>query len=199
LTFCSLICCQNRKDNEFSKKFYQEYRLDFLQSDLTKYAYNPRLGFSNRNFRVLILNDSAIRVTGTKRFNQEFSLSIDTLYGNDVVIKALLNVGLAVNSAYSEIMSEQVISKDNFIVNPVIYFQNLKKQINSYNIIAIEGHLSVNIFELIFSDHDYLIYKPDSLVFSTENKDFMKYLFKEGLKLDNNWYQFKAEKNIDYN
>jgi hypothetical protein len=102
-------------------------------------------------------------------------------------------------SADEEIKTKQVIVKADIKVNPVTYFQNLRQQISTYHIIAIEGHPSVNTIELIFSDHDYLIYKPDSLVFKTNNTDFMKYLFKDSIKLDNNWYQFKTEKNIDYN
>lgn len=200
MTFACLIGCHNIQDNEqLSNKFYKEYRLSYLQSDLKNYSYNPRIGFAKENFRVLIFQDSAIRVLGINHFNREFALSVDTLFGNDVVIRKGLNGDLTLYSADENIKTKQTISKADFKVNPVSYFQNLKNQISIYHIVALEKHPSVNTTELIFSDHDYLIYKPDTLVFKTDNTDFMKYLFKDSIRLDNNWYQFKTEKNVDYN
>lgn len=208
IIFVIIIClssCHNRQDSvRLSDRFYKEYRLEYLKSDLTKYCYNPRSGFTKQNdsicnFRVLIFQESAIRVLGTGQFNKEFNMSIDTAFWTDVVISKLPNNDLALSSANKEIKTKQTIKKYGFNLNPVDYFLNLKKKIDTYNVIAIEKHPSVNTIELIFSDHDYLIYKPDSLVFKTEDTEFMKYLFKDGKKLDNNWYQFNTEKNIDYN
>ena len=169
LTFAGLVGCDSGQENEFSNKFYKEYRLSFLQSDLRKYVYNPRLGFTKHSLRVLIFQDSAIRVIGLKQFNNEFCLSVDTLFGNDVVIKTQSNGDLELYSADEDIETKQVIVKSNIKVNPVTYFQNLRQQITTYHIIAIERHPSVNTIGLIFSNHDYLIYKPDSLVFKTNN------------------------------
>lgn len=203
-TFLGLVgCIGNKEDLPVSDKFYKEYRFDFLKSDLTKYAYNPREQFTKQEydqffFRVLVLQDSTILVFGIKQFNKEFNLTIDTTFGSDVIISNQLNGDLLLYSSQKNIKSKQEIKKANFSVNPVIYFQKLLQQIRTYNIIAIEKHPCVNTIELVFSDHDYLIYKPDKLVFHTDNKDFMKYLFKENIELDNNWYQFKTVKDIDY-
>lgn len=194
---------QIRQDSfQLSDKFYKEYRLEFLNSDLMKYTYDPRQHFAKADysqifFKTIIFQDSAIRIFGISQFNKEFNLSIDTTFGSDVIISKQSNGDLALYSADKDIKTKQIISNADIKINPVTYFQNLRQQISTYHIIAIEKHPNVNTMELIFSDHDFLIYKPDSLVFKTDNKDFMRYLFKDSVKLDNNWYQFNTEKNID--
>ena len=204
-----LICftnCQNRettKDNNCNSDiFYESSRKEFLKGDLKNYSYNPRTGFTKQNFdedlfRVILRQDSSIRVEGIVEFNKEFNLTIDTAVWNYVFISKHLNGDLTLSSADNKV--EQIIKKTEYKIDPVSYFIKLKKNIESYRIIAIEKHQSVNTIKLIFSDHDYLIYKPDTLKFKTDSKEFMTYLFQDSIRLDRNWYQFKTKINTDYN
>ena len=204
-----LICftnCQNRetnKDNNCnSDVFYESSRNEFLKGDLKNYSYNPRTGFTKQNFdedlyRVILRQDSSIRVDGIVEFNKEFNLTIDTAVWNYVFISKNLNEDLTLSSTNNK--AEQIIKKTEFKIDPVSYFIKLKKHVERYRIIEIEKHQSVNTIKLIFSDHDYLIYKPDTLKFKTDTKDFMTYLFQDSIRLDRNWYQFKTKINIDYN
>ena len=206
-----IICCANcqtkevRQDNIcLSEIFYNNFRLEFLESDLKLYTYNPRLGFTKQIFdddlfRVIIFKDSSIRVYGIPEFNNKFNLSIDTSIWNDLVISRQLNGDLVLSSPNENIKTKQTVKKNEFELNPVDYFLKLKRQVEKYRIIAIEKHPSVNIIELVFSDNDYLLYKPDTLKFKADSKEFMSYLFKDSKRLDTNWYQFHSPKNIDYN
>lgn len=167
------------------------------------YSYNPRTGFTKQIFddhlfRVLVFQDSSIRVSGVLEFNKDFNEIIDTSIWTDVIISTRENGDLMLSSADRNIKTKQIVGRTDFKVNPVEYFLKLKERIDTYHIIAIEKHPRVNTVKLVFSDHDYLIYKPDILVFKTDDTDFIKYLFEDSIRLDNNWYQFKTEKKIDY-
>jgi hypothetical protein len=90
------------------------------------------------------------------------------------------------------------MSKNLSEENVIHYFWNLKRSLKKYKILSLENHPMVNVKEIIFSNNDYLIYKPDTLVFKDGNREFMKYLFKNGKSLDKNWIQFSDTINSVY-
>jgi hypothetical protein len=80
----------------------------------------------------------------------------------------------------------------------VMYFISLSHLIDKYKTIAIKDHPQVNVKKLIFAENNYLIYKPDTLVFQSDDRNFMTYLFKNGNYLDRNWVHFSDTVNIDF-
>lgn len=210
--FFVIVSCNDSKIKIFNKVektlysdiFFSKYRLDFLKSDLTKFSFDPRMQFSypsnnNAIYRVLIFRDSSLRIFGTAEFSKVFNVRIDTFFKSDVILSKYNKESYILKSAYGEESGTYLISKKKQSNNIVDYFLTLKKLLEKFRILEISVHPSVNTIEIIFSDHDYLIYKPDSLIFKdSENKDFMKYLFKNGKQLDKNWYQFNDFTNTDY-
>ena len=186
--------CKNDKLPKYSVGFYKQYRAEFLQSDLIKYSYNPRAGFTfNQSdtlnfFRVLLREDSSIRVFGVKSFCQYFSIKIDSFYPSEMILKKDEPNGIVITLTSKNLSAENVID----------YFWNLKSTMEKYRILALKSHPLVNVKKIIFSNTDYLIYKPDTLLFIDENREFMKYLFKNGKEMDKNWIQFSDTIDTNY-
>ncbi len=188
---------------ERSGIFYTLYSDLFLDSDLVLYEYNPRTHFSYHNidssifYRVLIMQDSSLRVFGTDAFSSVFKFDISNFTNEDVIVSDLDSSYLLTDPYQKD---RKIIFKiqNNSIPNVVDYFLNLKKELNKYQIIELKKHSHVNTIKIVFSKNDYLIYKPDSLVFKSSNKEFMKYLFENGKEIDKNWFHFTNKTNTDY-
>ena len=183
------------------KKFYRKQKDSFLKSDLTKFDYNPRTNFTYGNidssnyYRVLIFRDSSIRIFGTDVFSELFNVPINNFSERDVIVsKSETNYMLT--DPYDD--KKVKIIKNTTDSNVVDYFLDLEKLILKYQILEIDKHSQVNTLKIVFSDNDYLIYKPDSLVFKSSNKEFMKYLFENGKEIDKNWIHFTDKTNTDY-
>ena len=204
-TLLSFVSCTNSdKTLDYSSVFYSDFKSDFLKSDLTKYSYNPRFQFvlNGHNidaYRVVIFRDSSLRIEGVQAFSKAFNVRIDTFFNSDVILSKLSDCNYILRSPFNDESLTHIIPKQTTSINIVEYFFNLKRLLNKYKIIEIKLHSSVNIKTIVFSDHDYLIYKPDSLVFNdSENIEFMKFLFENSKQLDKNWYQFHKHINTDY-
>ena len=201
--FTTVESCTNVDKTLDSTVFYSDYKVDFLNSDLTKYNYNPRMQFTfpgnnNASYAVLILRDSSIRIIGTEEFSKSFNVRIDTFFKSDVILSKRSTNSYSLTSPNDDELSSYLIPKQLQSINIVDYYLNLENLLNKYKILEISGHPIVNTTKIVFSDHDYLIYKPDSLVIkASENKDFMKHLFENGKQLDKNWYQFNEKINTD--
>ncbi|WP_148660978.1 hypothetical protein [Marinilabilia salmonicolor] len=196
-------CTSNSGKNEslISEKFYKKQKDSFLKSDLTKFDYNPRTNFTYGNidssnyYRVLIFRDSSIRIFGTDVFSELFNVPINDFSERDVIVsKSETNYMLT--DPYDD--KKVKIIKNTTDSNVVDYFLDLEKLILKYQILEIDKHSQVNTLKIVFSDNDYLIYKPDSLVFKSSNKEYMKYLFENGKEIDKNWIHFTDKTNIDY-
>ncbi len=196
-------CTSNSGKNEslISEKFYKKHKDSFLKSDLTKFDYNPRTNFTYGNidssnyYRVLIFRDSSIRIFGTDVFSELFNVPINNFSERDVIVsKSETNYMLT--DPYDD--KKVKIIKNTTDSNVVDYFLDLEKLILKYQILEIDKHSQVNTLKIVFSDNDYLIYKPDSLVFKSSNKEFMKYLFENGKEIDKNWIHFTDKTNTDY-
>jgi len=200
----SFVSCYNSDKTLESAVFYSDYKADFLKSDLTKYNYDPRMQFTspgnnNATYGVLIFRDSCLRIIGTEEFSKAFEVRIDTFFKSDVILAKRSTDSYILTSPNNEDSRTFLIPKQSQSVNIVDYFLNLRNLITKYNILEISDHPLVNTTKVVFSEHDYLIYKPDSLVIQdSQNKDFMKHLFENGKQLDKNWYQFNDKTNTDY-
>ena len=206
LTLSLTHCKTNERKNLDSENFYNNYKDSFLKSDLTKYYYNPRVNFiynpfdSTNSFRALIMHDSSLRLFGKKAFSELFDFPFDTLDQKEIFIsKSYTDNCYILYNSYKKENARKIKIVETSSINVVDYFLNLEKLINKFGILEIAQHPSVNTLEIVFSDHDYLIYKPDSLVFKSTNKEFMKSLFKDGKEIDNNWVRFSDKINTDYN
>jgi len=201
----SFVSCSNPDKTLDSAKFYSDFKTEFLKSDLPKYNYNPRGHFTPLDFdsvafyRVFIYRDSSLKIMGTPSFSKAFNIKIDNFFKSDVILSKLSDSNYILSSPFEEEPLTHIIPKEKSSTNAVDYFLNLERLLRKYKILEIASHPSVNTRKIIFSSNDYLIYKPDSLVFkNTENKEFMKYLFKNGKQLDKNWYQFNDTISTDY-
>lgn len=205
LFFASFVSCSNSDKTLDSVKFHSEFKSEFLNGNLSKYNYNPRSHFSPLDFdtvtfyRVIIFRDSTLRIMGTQAFSKAFNIKIDNFFKSDVILSKLSDNNYILSSPFEEEPLTYIIPKQKSSTNAVDYFLNLKRLLRKFKIIEIESHPSVNIRKIIFSSNDYLIYKPDSLVFkNTYDKEFIKYLFKNGKQLDKNWFQFNETTSTDY-
>ncbi len=212
VTFIALVfifsltnCATNSGKNEslISEKFYKKHTDSFLKSDLTKFDYNPRTNFtygdidSSNYYRVIIFRDSSIRIFGTGVFSELFNVPINNFSERDVVVsKSESNYILT--DPYDDKKVKIIKNSGDSKANVVDYFLDLEKLILKYQILEIDKHPQVNTLKIVFSDNDYLIYKPDSLVFKSSNKEFMKYLFENGKEIDKNWIHFTDKTNTDY-
>jgi len=196
-------CTSNSGKDEslISEKFYKKHKDSFLKSDLTQFDYNPRTSFTYGNidssnyYRVLIFRDSSIRIFGTGVFSELFNVPINNFSERDVIVsKSETNYMLT--DPYDD--KKVKIIENTADSNVVDYFLDLEKLILKYQILEIDKHPQVNTLKIVFSDNDYLIYKPDSLVFKSSNKEFMKYLFENGKEIDKNWIHFTDKTNTDY-
>lgn len=200
------VSCSNLNKPLYSAKFYSDFREDFFKSDLTKYNYNPRchftpFGFDTATFyRVIVFRDSSLNIIGTTSFSKAFNIRLDTLFNSeDVILSKFSDSNYIIKKNYEEKSLTYIIPIQKTSLNLVDYFLNLKRLLNEFKILEIASHPSVNTVKIVFSSNDYLIYKPDSLVFkNTGNKDFMKFLFNKGKQLDKNWHQFDDTINTDY-
>jgi hypothetical protein len=183
--------------------FYVLYSDLFLDSDLIQFDYNPRTQFSYQNidssviYRVLIMQDSSLRVIGTDGFSKAFNFDISNFTPKDVIISNL-DSSFLLTDPYQKDRTKTIKKQNESVPNVVDYFLGLNKELNKYQIIEIKKHPQVNVITIVFSENDYLIYKPDSLVFKDTNRDFMRFLLEDGKELDKNWFQFKNQINTDY-
>jgi hypothetical protein len=194
LILISFTFCKNEQTPKSSMIFYRDPKSEFVKSDLIKFSYDYRGGFtygspdSMNFFRVLISADSSLKVFGIKSFCHFFNTNFDSIDLSEMTFEE--------NFPFGGIL---IIKSNNRSFKRYInYFLSLKTVIDKYQILAIEGHPVVNIKEIIFSNNDYLIYKPDTLIFVNRDKGFMKYLFRNGRPLDKNWIQFDDTINTDY-
>lgn len=194
LILTSCMFCKNDQIPNYSAIFYKQYRLEFLKSDLIKYSYNPRAGFTFKEsdtlnfFRVLLREDSSIRILGVKSFCQYFDFNSNSFDQSELSIKKDEPNGVTLT----------LTSRNHSIEEVIDYFWNLKRLIEKYHILALKNHPLVNVKEIVFSNTDHLIYKPDTLIFIDGNREFMKYLFKNGKELDKNWIQFSDTISTNY-
>lgn len=196
-------CTLNSGKNEIliSEDFYKKHKDSFLKSDLIKFDYNPRTNFTygiidnSDYYRVLIFRDSSIRIFGTGVFSRLFNVPINNFSERDVIISKY-ETNYMLSDPYDD--KKVKIIKNTADSNVVDYFLDLEKLILKYQIIEIDKHPQVNTLKIVFSDNDYLIYKPDSLVFKSLNKEFVKYLFENGKEIDKNWIHFTDRTNTDY-
>ena len=200
----SFVSCSNGDKTLESAVFYSDFKADFLKSDLTKYSYNPRVQFTcpgnnNATYGVLIFRDSSLRIIGTEEFSKAFNVRIDTFFKSDVILSKRSSDSYILTSPFDEESGSYLLPKQIQSINVVDYFLNLRNLLNKYKILEISDHPLVNTIKIVFSEHDYLIYKPDSLVIKdSENKDFMKHLFEKGKPIDKNWYHFNDKTITDY-
>jgi hypothetical protein len=200
----SLVSCHHsgNQDERNSIEFYNNYRFDFLQSKLMKYGYDPRTGFacqeydSTRSYKVLIRKDSSILIYyGYDALCEDLNFNIESFEKSSVILE---KKNLNGNKGQVTYTFTNKTSNNSSLKEVVDYFLNLSRLINKYKIIAIQNHPKVNIKKIIFSENDYLIYKPDSLIFQSSDTNFMTYLFDNGKYLDNNWVHFSGKVDIDY-
>ena len=201
----SLVSCTNTNKTLDSARFYLNFKTEFLRSDLTKYNYDPRGHFTSLYndttlfYRVIVLGDSSLRIMGTSSFSKAFNIKIDTFFNSDVILSKLPDSNYILRSLYDEEPLTHIIPQQKSSTNVVEYFLNLVRLLNKFKILEIASHPVINTKKVVFSSNDYLIYKPDSLVFNdSENTDFMNLLFENGKQLDKNWYQFNDKTNTDY-
>lgn len=198
-------CTSNSGKNEslISEDFYKKHKDSFLKSDLIKFDYNPRTNFtygdidSSNYYRVLIFRDSSIRIFGTGVFSKLFNVPINNFSERDVIISKY-ETNYMLSDPYDDKNVKIIKNTADSNTNVVDYFLNLEKLILKYQILEIDKHPQVNTLKIVFSDNDYLIYKPDSLVFKSSYKEFMKYLFENGKEIDKNWIRFTDKTNTDY-
>jgi hypothetical protein len=205
LILATFISCSKADKTLDSAKFYSDFKTDFLNSDLTKYNYNPRGHFTPLDFdyvvsyRVFIFRDSSLKIMGTPSFSKAFNIKIDNFFKSDVILSKLSDSTFILSSPFKEEPLTYIIPKQKSSTNAVDYFLNLERLLRKFRILEIASHPSVNTRKIVFSSNDYLIYMPDSLVFkNTENKEFIKHLFKNGKQLDKNWFQFNDTISTDY-
>lgn len=199
-----LTSCQSTGKRYGSKPsvFYVLYSDLFLNSDLVHYEYNPRTQFafidtnSSIHFRVLILKDSSLRVFGMNDFSQYFGIDSYAPPVDDVIISKLDSLYLVSDAYQGETYRIKIEGFSN--LNVLDYFMELKRELDKYQIIEISHHPQVNTIKIVFSENEYLIYKPDSLLFNSSNRDFMSSLFENAKELDKNWYLFNEKIDADY-
>jgi len=202
----NITYCKNNVDIiPISETFYENYKDSFLKSDLVKFHYDPRVNFSygdidsNTSFTVLIRKDSSLMIHGSNALTQFFNDSISTFNSNDIIISRINDKEYQVTDLTNSDLSKNIIIQNTSPLNLVDYFLNMQKLIIKFQILEIAQHPSVNTIQIVFTANDYLIYKPDSLMYQeVNNKDFMKSLFKNGKKIDKNWFQFSEKINTDY-
>jgi len=199
----SLTNCEIKNENvNASEFFYKNFKEAFIKSDLVKYNYDPRLNFSygkdsSTYFIVLVLQDSSIRIFRAQNFNKLFRITNDIIF-EDIIDVTRLENNFQITYPRNAELSLKEVQFDESKINVVDYFVNLKKQIKKYRIKEIRIHRLFNTVRIGFSDLDYFIYKPDSLIVNDSNKRFLKTLFKNGEEVDKNWYRFTNEKTTDY-
>ncbi len=198
----SLVSCNHfgNQNERHSIDFYNNYKNEFLQSDLLKYGYDPRTGFAFKeydsigSYKVLIRKDSSLLIYyGYDALCENLNFNIESYEKSSVILKMENLNGSKGEVTYT--ITNQA-SNNSSLQEVVDYFLSLSRLINKYKIIAIQNHPIVNIKKIIFSESDYLIYKPDSLIFQSDDRDFMAYLFDNGKNLDNNWVHFSNA--VDY-
>lgn len=121
-------------------------------------------GNNNAKYGVLILRDGSLKIIGTEEFSRAFEIRIDTFFKSDVILSKRTTESYILTSPNHEDSRSFLITKQSQSTNIVDYFLNLRKLIIKYNILEISDHPLVNTTKIVFSEHDYLIYKPDSLV-----------------------------------
>lgn len=181
--------------------FYDNYKDEFLRSGLQHFEYNPRVHFevydTKPKFGVLIYKDSSINVRGFKEFHKLFNIKIKPSFNGEVHISKMTNGNLLLKSNESDIIM-QIVEKAVFKENPIDYFIQLRGQIERFKIIAIKKSHVFNTIDFIFSRHDYLMYVPDSLKLTKDEKAQLDTIMKRGTKLGDNWYLYREEMDIDY-
>ena len=166
-----------------------------------KYSYDPRTGFSFNVidspafYRVLIREDSSILIIGFNSFCHDLKINFDSLDKSNIVLRK--EESSSERGKYDYRLS-YILTAESSTTNVVDYFLNLYRLLDKFNILSLKDNPSVNVKKIIFSDHDYLIYKPDTLVFWNENREFMKSLFKNGKDLDRNWVKFNDTIDVGY-
>jgi len=165
-----------------------------------KYRYDPRTGFaykeydSTGSYSVLIRQDSSLLIySGYDAFCKNLNFNIESYEKSSVVLE---KENLNGNKGQVIYRVTNQTGNNSSLQEVVDYFLSLSRLINKYKIIAIQNHPIVNIKKIIFSENDYLIYKPDSLIFQSDDRVFMAYLFDNGINLDNNWVHFSNA--VDY-
>jgi hypothetical protein len=166
-----------------------------------KYGYDPRTGFaykeydSTGSYKVLIRKDSSLLIYyGYDALCEDLNFNIESYEKSSVILEM---ANLNGNKGQVTYAITNQTGNNSSLEEVVDYFLSLSHLINKYKIIAIQNHPIVNIKKIIFSENDYLIYKPDSLIFQSDDKDFMTYLFANGKNLDNNWVHFSDTLDID--
>lgn len=198
-------CKNNVSENPISETFYKNNKDSFLKSDLVKFNYNPRMNFaygdidSTTFYRVLVRPDSTLRIMGFQSFCKIFKIEMDTPLLSDIYFRKYETDRYIIRITNEEADVEKLIFKQKSTQNIVDYFFKLERLIEEYRILEINKHPIVNTIKIVFSDHDYLIYKPDTLVFKDKkNTTFMNHLFNNGKELDKNWFQFSEKIDTDY-
>ena len=209
ISFVFILCLTNcvtdsaKDECVTSEIFYKKYKDSFLKSDLARFDYNPRTNFTYGNidssnfYRVIIFRDSSIRIFGTSVFSKLFNVPVNNFSERDVILSKS-ETNYILTDPYDSEKVKLIKGTDNSKTNIVDYFLDLEKLIDRFHILEIDKHPQVNTIKIVFSDNDYLIYKPDSLVFNSSNKDFMQYLFGNGNEIDKNWTHFTDKTNTDY-
>jgi hypothetical protein len=134
-----------------------------------KYGYDSRTGFAYKEFnptgsyKVLMRKDSSLLIYyGYEAFCEDLNFNIESYEKSTTILK---KENLNRNNGQVIITITNKTDNKTSLNDVVDYFINLSGLIDKYKIIAIQNHPKINIKRIIFSENDYLIYKPDSLIF----------------------------------
>ncbi len=190
-------------------KFIDDYRSSFLNSDLTKFNYDPRCKFENYNdsvaYRVFRRDDSKLLVSlwtekkyldTTEKIQKFISNYLDFATENKENIRnaGLIKIKWLGKDSINNFMligdSNKVfrLPKSTFDFDPISYFADLDSLIDFYGIIEIKKY--TDYIQLVFDTDKSLVYYPRRNLIDTLNKDF--------IKIDKSWYFTKKKMNLDY-
>jgi hypothetical protein len=167
------------------KKFYSDYRFDFIKSDLTRIGYNSRFGFfrTDKNgffYSVIFRDTNEIIINGLSKLRKDYNITNDSIIKNENVRFKLINGNwISLND------STFLLKHFNFDI--LDYFRGLE-------LLRIKWHISmIHIYDStitlrFYNNKEELIYKDSGL------KDLNT---KKIEKLDSLWTLKKLKKSYD--
>lgn len=199
-------CGTTQRDGwQLASEFHANYAIEFIQnSDLLKYSYNPRSQFyfnpaiDSQTFRCWYFDSTELRILiydNFSLFNSEFGLELDSSFSFNraTLIKKQDQLFLTINDETTKVAVRSV-SK-----NPIDYFKSLKEDINKYGIVTYSELRIGGIIRVYLTAYDYLLYFPTN--FQIDEPQFRERWSnkrKQGRKLDENWFYYRANKPLDF-